>query len=271
NDPPSSAVYITAPDHQLKKLAKHQQKLLDNPVSAPGASYEKSQLLSNKTHYSPHDPDARISIKPGKARKLNYRCNMAVDTAEGVISHVQADFADGRDSQYLPGLTRELQSRLKENGLTIANLLADTGYSNGSNYSFLEQKGITGWVPVFGMYKSVVLGFTHNKESDEYICPAGKPLPFKGYDHTADGRLLKNYWAAAKDCNSCPLKSGCVPKVKLVPIKSCSWPAIAFNLKKYLKTKGKAPSHPLFKHVMSNLEQIVFGLLALLDNRYQFS
>ncbi len=210
NDPPSSTVYITAPDYQLRKLAKHQQKLLDQPISAPGASHEKSQLLSNKTHYSPHDPDARISVKPGKARKLNYRCNMAVDTAEGVISHVQADFADGRDSQYLPGLTRELQGRLKENELTMANLLADTGYSNGSNYSFLEQKGVTGWIPVFGKYKAVVPGFTYNKESDEYTCPAGKPLPFKSYDHSADGRLLKNYWTASKDCTSCPLKSSCV-------------------------------------------------------------
>jgi hypothetical protein len=40
-----------------------------------------------------------LSVKPGKARKLNYHCSMAVDTAEGVISHIQAHFADGRDSQ----------------------------------------------------------------------------------------------------------------------------------------------------------------------------
>lgn len=30
-------------------------------------------------------------------------------TAEWVISHVQADFADGRDSQRLPGITLKLQ------------------------------------------------------------------------------------------------------------------------------------------------------------------
>lgn len=106
NDPPHSAIYISAPDHQLRKLKKHQQNLLDRPKSPPGSVHEKAQLLSNKTHYSPHDPDARISVKPGKARKMNYRCSMAVDTAEGVISHVQADFADGRDSQYLPEITR---------------------------------------------------------------------------------------------------------------------------------------------------------------------
>ncbi|MBK9791537.1 MAG: hypothetical protein IPP60_00130 [Sphingobacteriales bacterium] len=32
----------------------------------------RSKFLSNLTDYSPTDPDARISVKPGKARQLNY-------------------------------------------------------------------------------------------------------------------------------------------------------------------------------------------------------
>jgi hypothetical protein len=328
NDPPSSTVYITAPDHQLQKLAKHQQKLLDSPVSAPGAGHEKSQLLSNKTHYSPHDPDARISVKPGKARKLNYRCNLAVDTAQGVISHVQADFADGRDSQYLPHISNQVQNRLKDNELLMTDLLADAGYSNGSNYSFLEQKGVTGWVPVFGMYKPVVPGFTYNKENDEYTCSAGKPLPFKGFDHSADGRLLKNYWTASKDCNSCPLKSSCIQDRHYKKITRTAYDeqyqraylrqqskrgkqmkklrqstvepvfgsltqyyglnkigvlgkagankvmlmaAIAFNLKKYLKTEGQKPSLASFKDLIQDFEEAFFALLAFLNHAYQFS
>jgi transposase len=97
----TKTVYISAPEHQLKRVEKHHQNLRANPVGSPGSSHEKAQLLSNKTHYNPHDPDARISVKPGKARKLNYHCSMAVDTAKGVISHIQADFADGRDSHCL--------------------------------------------------------------------------------------------------------------------------------------------------------------------------
>ncbi|WP_245859589.1 hypothetical protein [Spirosoma aerolatum] len=62
----------------------------------------------------------------GKARKLNYPCSLAVDTAEGVISHVQADFADGRDSQYLPDITLKLQQRLASNELRLEEILADT-------------------------------------------------------------------------------------------------------------------------------------------------
>lgn len=127
--------YVTAPEHHLRRVKRHQQNLLDNPVGAPGAAHEKAQLLSNKTHYNPHDPDARISVKPGKARKLNYHCSMAVDTAEGVISHIQADFADGRDSQYLRNISMQVQNRLKRNELAMTDLLADAGYTHGSNYN----------------------------------------------------------------------------------------------------------------------------------------
>jgi transposase len=211
NDPPSTAAYITAPEHHLRRVKKHQQNLLDNPVGSPGAAHEKAQLLSNKTHYNPHDPDARISVKPGKARKLNYHCSMAVDTAEGVISHIQADFADGRDSQYLLSISMQVQNRLKKNELAMTDLLADAGYSNGSNYNYLEQRGITGWIPVFGKYKPEIEGFSYNKEKDEYRCPMNKPLPFKGFHTNQDGTVLKIYRTATKDCKTCPMKSTCVP------------------------------------------------------------
>jgi len=115
--------------HQLRKLEKHQDHLKESPKGL-GGHHEKARLVSNKTHYSPTDPDARISVKPGKARQHNYHCSLAVDTAKGVISHVQADYADGRDSQYLPAITCRLQRRLLANELRLKELLADGGYSN---------------------------------------------------------------------------------------------------------------------------------------------
>jgi len=140
----SSVGLITAPQHHLNRVKYNHDKLRDNPVGSTGASHEKAQLFSNKTHYNPHDPDSRISVKPGKARKLNYHCSMAVDTAQGVISHIQADFADGRDSQYLPATTVKVQNRLKANELRMTELLTDAGYSNGPNYEFLALRNITG-------------------------------------------------------------------------------------------------------------------------------
>ncbi|WP_229311568.1 hypothetical protein [Larkinella rosea] len=66
-----AASVIAAADHRLRRLKKYQQNLKRAPTIL-GAGNEKAKLLSNKTHYSPTDPEARISIKPGKARKLNY-------------------------------------------------------------------------------------------------------------------------------------------------------------------------------------------------------
>lgn len=103
----ASAGLITARPYHLRRVKSHQEKLRENPVSASCAAHEKARLFSHKTHYSPHNPDARISVKPGKARKLNYHCSRAVDTGNGVISHIQADFADGRDGQYLPSMTEK--------------------------------------------------------------------------------------------------------------------------------------------------------------------
>jgi transposase len=205
---------ISAPEHELKRVEKHHQNLRESPVRLVGASHKKARLLSNKTHYNPHDPDARISVKPGKARKMNYRCSMAVDTAEGVISHIQADFADGRDSQYLTDIGLRVQNRLRKSELVMTDLLADAGYSNGSNYDFLEQGKVTGWIPVFGKYKPEIEGFSYNKEKDQYSCPMDRPLPFKGFRTNRDGSVLKCYWAAPKDCKACPIKSQCVPNTK---------------------------------------------------------
>ena len=47
----------------------------------PGGSHERSKFVSNHTHYSSTDKDARVSVKPGKARQLNYHAQVCVDTA----------------------------------------------------------------------------------------------------------------------------------------------------------------------------------------------
>ncbi|RKN77015.1 hypothetical protein [Ulvibacterium marinum] len=71
-----SPAHITAPEHELKRVEKHHRNLREGPVQLVGASHKKARLPGNKTHYNPHDPDARISVKPGKAGKPDYRCSM---------------------------------------------------------------------------------------------------------------------------------------------------------------------------------------------------
>ena len=139
---------------------------------------------------------------------------MAVDTAEGAVSHIQADFADGRYSQYLTDISSQVRNRLRKNELVMTDLLGDAGYSNGANYDFLEQRKVTGWIPVFGKYKPEIEGFPYDKERDEYSCPMNRPLPFKGFRTNRNGSVLKSYRAAPKDCKACPMKSQCAPNTK---------------------------------------------------------
>ncbi|MGI4804473.1 MAG: transposase [Janthinobacterium lividum] len=74
NPPASEGQRITGPEHELNRVRNYQRNIQQHAVGGLGSGYEKAQLLSNKTHYSPRDPDARISVKPGKARQLNYHC-----------------------------------------------------------------------------------------------------------------------------------------------------------------------------------------------------
>lgn len=257
NGETGSPAHISAPAHELKRVEKHHRNLRDSPVRPAGASHKKARLLSNKTHYNPHDPDARISVKPGKARKLNYHCSMAVDTAEGVISHIQADFADGRDSQYLTDIGLRVLDRLRKIELIMTDLLADAGYSNGSNYDFLERRKVTGWIPVFGKYKPKIDGFPYDREKDEYSCPMNKPIPFKRFRTNRDGSVLKCYWAAPKDCKACPMKPRCVPNTKCKKITRTIYD------EQYLRAYGRQHSEmgKRMKKLRQSTVEPVFGSL----------
>lgn len=58
------------------------------------------------------------------------------------ITHIQADFADKKDSQYLLNIVKQVNNRLTNNDLELANITADTAYSSGENYHELEEKNI---------------------------------------------------------------------------------------------------------------------------------
>jgi hypothetical protein len=81
--------------------------------------------LSNLTHYSPTDPEAKIAVKVGKPRQLCYLASIAVDAAKGVITHIQADLADKKDSRYLQDIVKHTKERLQKQQLSMHYLIAD--------------------------------------------------------------------------------------------------------------------------------------------------
>lgn len=171
-----------------------------------------SKFVSNYTHYSATDADARVSVKPGKPRQLNYTAQISVDTAHHVITQIQTDHADKKDSQCLPSLVNNTINNLKQEGLVVEEVYADAGYSSGEALKALEENNITGYIPNFGQYKPSREGFTYDKENDRYVCSQGKFLPFKKLITTSLGYKMKVYRSSSKDCRHCALRNVCIGK-----------------------------------------------------------
>lgn len=205
---------ITASERQLKEIKTRNKKWDKDQDQRPGGKHKNAKYTSNHTHYSPTDPDSRISVKPGKARKLNYLSQMAVDTAHHVITHIHADFADKKDSQCLQAMTLELNDRLTNLGCSWEELVADAGFSSGANYAFLEQLGLTSYIPPHGTYKGGPEGFIYNKEEDYWLCPNNKKVTFRKIriEKDKNNNKKRQYFTRRSDCKGCPIKSKCLGK-----------------------------------------------------------
>jgi len=204
---------VSASESELKNIDSRQNKWSKDQNERPGAGNKGSRYTSNKTHYSPVDPDARISVKPGKARKLNYTSQLAVDSSHHVITNIGAYHADKKDNQDLPDIIKKTKRRLWKQGLIVENVFADTGYSSGENYAFLEHLNITSYIPPHGTYKGGPKNFIYNKDQDHYICPQGKVVPFKKVflDYRTKTKK-KEYRTSSLQCKGCPMASTCLGK-----------------------------------------------------------
>jgi len=202
---------LSASSTELQEIKGRNQKWAKDQDQRPGAGNKGSRYTSNKTHYSPTDPDARISVKPGKARKLNYLSQLCVDTAHHVISDIKAYHADGKDNQQLPDIVKRLKRRLWQQGLVWENCVADTGYSSGENYAFLERQGLKSFIPPHGTYKGGPEGFVYIEDGNYWLCPQGKKVTFRK-QKLEKGTLKDNYFTRRSDCRDCPIKARCIGK-----------------------------------------------------------
>ncbi len=173
----------------------------------------RPRYISNHTHFSATDPDARVAVKPGKPRQLNYLGQLSVDTAHHIITHIQADYASKKDSQCLPSLLEGTISNLKAEGLRMKEVLCDAGYSSSQALRALKQHRITGYIPNFGQYKPFREGFRYFPGGDYYKCSRGVKLPFKRLRDSHDGAYqMRVYRSSSLDCRDCPLRRSCIGK-----------------------------------------------------------
>jgi transposase len=196
---------LAANEEQEKAVVKE----MDNDDFRGEDKLPAKKNPSNKTHYSPSDPDAKMSVKPGKATALNYLGQVSVDTASHVITHIQSFKADQRDSQCLPSVIENLVENLRQNNMCVEEIIADKGYSSGEALKALEKNKITGYIPNRGQFVFEKPGFVYNSEENSYLCPNNKILLYKGTFEMSPGAHNNIYRANRKECNKCPLNSTC--------------------------------------------------------------
>uniref|UniRef100_UPI0040499BC2 transposase n=1 Tax=Fulvivirga sp. TaxID=1931237 RepID=UPI0040499BC2 len=94
-------------------------------------------------------------------------------------------------------------------------MLADTAYSSGENYVFLERENIKSYIPPHGTYKGGPEGFVYHKEGDYWQCPEGKRVVFrKAQIERKNFNRKRIYLTKPSDCKGCPLKATCLGKSK---------------------------------------------------------
>ena len=255
NKAPKEQRKITASERELKEIISRNKKWKKDQDQRPGAGNKGSKYTSNKTHYSPSDPDARISVKPGKARKLNYLSQMSVDTLNHVITHIHADFADKKDNQCLQYLTEKLRWRFKILDLDWKYLTADAGYSSGDNYAYLERRSIESYIPPHGTYKGGPEGFQYVKDGDYWLCSQGKKVKFHSIMIEKKNDIKKRrYFTRRADCRDCPIRLKCIKKSheKRIDITYYrdEYERVKTRLKsnkgKYMKMKRQSTVEPVF-------------------------
>lgn len=151
------------------------------------------------------EPEAR----PLKGVGPGYNVQTAVDGAHALIV-AHAVVTDAGDNRCLQPMAEAARDAL---GATQLSVLADTGYSNGSQAAALEAQGIEAHVPAHRSSNSHGGGglfdrsaFAYDADRDVLTCPAGRTLTRKQLmrkDHCV------SYQANPRDCGPCSLKPQC--------------------------------------------------------------
>ncbi len=154
-----------------KHLEKHTHYRKEKYTEIDGGKAHrknKRRFLSNSTHMSTTDPDARIVKKSNKPRMLCYSAMMAVDSKLNLITHMSAERAHQKDSRYLINTTRSTVNRLDKLGLEVDTILADEGFSSGENYATMKELNLDTFISIHGTYKENREGFAYNRAQDRY-------------------------------------------------------------------------------------------------------
>jgi len=163
------------------------------------------------------DEESTTMLHRAYRAEPSYNGQVAVEETNGVI--VAADLSNNpADYEALVELVEQTEDNTGEKP---AEVLGDSGYSSYENLQYLEERGITGYIPDQRM-ESLRKGssqhpefhksrFRYDQVEDQYICPMGRFLPYQGLLKRQGKPEIRIYRCA--DCPECGRKSECTRAV----------------------------------------------------------
>ena len=153
------------------------------------------------------EPEARPMGKGSGRKPPSYNLQTAVDAGAGLIVHHEVT-AEPTDNRLLYPMAKATKEALGADALTV---VADAGYSNGTDAAACEADAITPCAPANRAINNQGDGtlfdrsaFTYDKERDLYRCPADRVLLRKQLHRDSMSVIY-----AATECSGCVLKPRC--------------------------------------------------------------
>lgn len=203
-----------------QRVARESQERLEAALAEFAKLQErKPEAAEEKLRVSESEPEARKMKQPDGGYAPSYNVQITTDQAQGIIVAVGVSQAAG-DSKELLGAV----ARVKENtGQLPAQVVADGGYTSGTNIKELAQQGVDFIAPVTDSLEQLKQrgidsqfsreAFCYDATRNCYTCPAGETLRFKGKDQRGKRTRLR-YRAPAAACAACPWKLQCCPQTE---------------------------------------------------------
>ena len=188
----------------------------ENPVEGkawePGDDYpHRGKKVSNKTHRSKTDPDARLGRKSYKApTELYYSATYLADSKSRIV--VGTDVGEPSIKTDCKKAIEQIRKIKWRHRIEPKSLGADKGYSSGVFLNNLLNENVQPHIPIVkykahnhkGIYPREE--FRRDKKSNTCTCPAGKKMKYWG-THKHNNHHV--YRASVADCRPCPKKPLC--------------------------------------------------------------
>lgn len=222
--------HVKGINERLRQKRNEGQKLNDNEreVARSASELEKKHLpklakyeeqlrqMPDRGSYSKTDRDATfMRMKNGQILPAY---NVIVATENQVIVNYSVHRTAGESQHLIPHL-KKLRAHARH---LPDSLTSDSAYGSQENYTFLDENNIGNYLKYGSFHQEIKPtkpkrrftreDFTYDSTHDRFICPAQKPLSFKGTSTqpSYNGYPITNRFYQADDCPNCPMKENCI-------------------------------------------------------------